>query len=102
MRSKPSLQQLRDAILLRRVIEFRYRGAVVKAEPRILGRGGRYGAFMLLAWQLGEQGGWQLFRFGEIHGVAILPEPIEARRPSCARLKRQIVEMDTWAIPVPD
>ncbi|QJE95973.1 hypothetical protein [Luteolibacter luteus] len=100
MRTKPSLQQIRDAITRRKVVAFQWRGMDVKAEPRLLGLGGRYRTYLLLAWQLEADEGWQLFRFSEIYEFCVLPEMVQIHRPACGRLKREIHEFDTWGTPV--
>ncbi|QJE95228.1 hypothetical protein [Luteolibacter luteus] len=100
MRTKPSLREIREAITRRRVVTFEWRGLQVKAEPRVLGQGGRYRTYLLLAWQLEADEGWQLFRFSEIYEFRALPEPIRLDRPPCGRLKREIHELDTWGSPV--
>lgn len=102
MRSKPTLEQIRTAIVRRQVISFSYRGNEVRAEPRIFGHAVRTHAFVLLAWQLNLNEGWQLFRFGEMRNLEVHDVPITFQRPPCGPIRKKMVDMDIWAMPIPE
>lgn len=102
MRTKPTLEKVRAAIVRRRIVSFFYRGHEVRVEPRILGNVVRTHAFVVLGWQLDADEGWQLYRYAEMYDFKVSDDQIEIERPPCGPLRRKVVEMDTWAMPVPD
>ncbi|QJE94341.1 hypothetical protein [Luteolibacter luteus] len=101
MRIRPSLQEIRSVILRKRIISFGYRYGKVplRVEPRVLGHAFRTRSYVMLAWQLGPEEGWQLFRFSEMWDVEVEQEVIAASRPPY-ELTRQIATVDTCAVPV--
>ena len=73
-----------DAIRLRRVVRFTYRGGVREVEPYVYGRNGT-GDELLRAYQLrgvsrsGETAGWKMFRVDDITSLSVTFEPFTAR-----------------------
>ena len=75
-----SLPELVAAIDSRRVISFTHKTREVKAEPHMIGQHKTTGAFILVAWVLGPDAGWEKFRFCEIRGLEVGSEVFEEVR----------------------
>jgi hypothetical protein len=90
-----SLAEVRRAIMRRRFIRFIHRGREVIAEPHLLGRGTRTGAYYLKCVNAAD-GQWEYHRFCEIRGFEELKETFTPRR-DLWEAERKIVELDTQA-----
>ena len=73
-----------DAIRLKRVIRFEYRGGAREVEPYIYGRSSA-GGELLRAYQLrgasrsGETAGWKMFQVADFSSVSVTFEPFTTR-----------------------
>jgi hypothetical protein len=90
-----SLAEVRRAILRRHLIHFIHHGCEVIAEPHLLGRGSRTGAYYLKGLNAAD-GQWEYYRFCEIRGFEELKESFAPRRDVWEG-ERKIVALDTQA-----
>lgn len=93
--SYANLDDIRDAIQGRRIIEFVRFGTKHIAEPHVLAMAPRYGAFILGAWILGERERWEFIRYCEIRKLRFTPDVFEASRPEYNPSDRRIAVIDT-------
>lgn len=89
-----SLDEIRDAILRRRVVRFQHHRELLTAEPHVLARSRRYGAFIMGAWILGTDS-FRFFRYAEIRDLTIMQDSFASTRPEYNPKDRRISQIDT-------
>jgi hypothetical protein len=72
--SYASLEDVRRCIKQRRRMRFIYRKVEVIAEPHLFGNFRKTRAFVLCAWKIQPEEGWDYFRLAEMRDVDILME----------------------------
>lgn len=97
-RDYASLPDLRQAIQRRRVIRFTLRGTDLQAEPFLLGSARTTSAMVLVAYILGEGGGWATIRFHEIRDMEVTTETFYAGRAGFNPHDRFIAGIDVCAL----
>lgn len=93
-----TLDDVREAIRERRLIRFTYRKNRVVAEPHLLGSARRTHAFVICAWQLGEDEGsaegWEHFRYAEMRDLEVLEESFSRVREGFNPHDRRLAAID--------
>lgn len=93
--SYASLGDVRRSIRLRRKVRFIYRKREVMAEPHLFGHFRKTRAFVLCAWKLHPEEGWEYFRLAEMRDFEVLPEDFSASRPGFNPCDPKIALIDT-------
>lgn len=95
-RNRPNLEGIRQTILKHRVVSFDYEGNPVRCEPHALAHAQRTNSFVLVAWTLGVDEGWQLYRFCSMSDWKVKPDTFGAR-PPIGKLMRSLSLLETRA-----
>jgi hypothetical protein len=89
------LDEVRHAILSRRLMRFYYRRAEVIVEPHLLGNAIKTRALILYGWRPAPESCWEHFRYAEIRNPEILQETFEGVREGFNPYDRRIAGIDT-------
>ena len=92
--SYASISEIRRSIRQCRLIRFIYRKEEVIAEPYFFGNARKTRAYVLRAWQLRPEAGYQYYRLGEMRDLELLKEAFTPRDSFDANDK-YFGEMDT-------
>ncbi len=90
-----SLNDVREAIRLRRIIRFTYRKKQITVEPYLLGRARRTQAFVIYAWCLGPEEGWEHFRYAEMRNLEFLDTGFDVIRSGFNPYDSKLAGIDT-------
>lgn len=93
--SYASLDDIRRGIKQRRLIRFMYRKVEVVAEPYLFGNFRKTHAFVLCAWKVQPEEGWEYFRLAEMRDLDILMEGFRATRQGFNPYDPKIQMVDT-------
>ena len=93
--SYASLDDVRRCIALRRRMRFVYRKEEVIAEPHLFGNFRKTHAFVLCAWKVRPDEGWDYFRLAEMRDLDILMESFNRVRPGFNPYDPKIEIIDT-------
>lgn len=93
--SYASLADVRRSIRTRRRVRFIYRKQEVIAEPHLFGHFRKTRAFVLCAWKLEPEEGWEYFRLAEMRDFEVLPDAYGGIRPGFNPYDPKIALIDT-------
>jgi hypothetical protein len=93
--SYASLEDVRRCIKQRRLMRFMYRKVEVVAEPHLFGNFRKTRAFVLCAWKVQPEEGWEYFRLAEMRDLDILIESFGTARQGFNPYDPKIEIVDT-------
>jgi len=93
--SYASLEDVRRCIKQRRRMRFIYRKVEVIAEPHLFGNFRKTRAFVLCAWKVHPEEGWDYFRLAEMRDLDILMESFGTARQGFNPYDPKIEIVDT-------
>ena len=93
--SYASLEDVRRCIKQRRLMRFMYRKVEVVAEPHLFGNFRKTRAFVLCAWKIQPDEGWEYFRLAEMRDLDILMESFGMARQGFNPYDPKIEIVDT-------
>jgi hypothetical protein len=93
--SYANLDDVRRCIQQRRLIRFIYRKVEIIAEPHLFGHFRKTRAFVLCAWKVSPDEGWDYFRLAEMRDLDVLMQPFHGVRQGFNPYDPKIEMIDT-------